>query len=171
MTVDLRRLALLVVVVFGATILGRIASVEGPFGPNDFSSGTRSPRSGDYRIGQRIEEPDGSYRDLKSPVLVDVLFHPETKRFDSSARSAPHVPVLPLHRPASRGEEGPPRSASVGEDRPTRCGGVTKQAVYLGEEVADVGRPDGHFDGGFEGDLPRLVRRIVADSGGPPRFG
>lgn len=83
----------LIVVAFGATVLGRIASVPGPFGPNDLSRWATVAallETGDYSIGRRVDHPDGSYQDLKAPVLIDVLLHPETRRFYSSK-----PPLLP----------------------------------------------------------------------------
>lgn len=76
-------------------VFGRIFSVAGPFGPNDMSRwGTVAAllETGDYSIGRRIENPDGTYRDVKAPVMIDVLLHPKTKRFYSS--KPPLLPTL-----------------------------------------------------------------------------
>lgn len=76
-------------------VLGRIFAVAGPFGPNDFSRwGTVAAllETGDYGIGHRVEEADGTHRDLKAPVMIDVLLHPKTKVFYSS--KPPLLPTL-----------------------------------------------------------------------------
>lgn len=54
---------------------------------------------------------------------------------------------------------------------------MTRRLLLIGEGPRDIGEPDLGLDlkrkvpCDFEGDLPRLVRRLVRDHGGPDRFG
>lgn len=48
---------------------------------------------------------------------------------------------------------------------------MIRQPFYLGEGERDVGSPEqGRIEADFEGDIPRLMRRIVRELGGPESF-
>ncbi len=86
---------LLLVLASGALTAGRIFAVPGPFGPNDISRWATVAalvETDSYAIGRRVTNSDGSYRDLKAPVMIDVLLRPDTQEFYSS--KPPLLPTL-----------------------------------------------------------------------------
>lgn len=85
----------LVILVAAAIQLARIVQVPSPLGPNDRSRWATIAaliETGDYSIGERTMNADGTYRDARAPVNIDILLDPSTKRFYSS--KPPLLPTL-----------------------------------------------------------------------------